>query len=170
MVTAALDTARLATARAIVASIPDPELPMLSLADLGIVRDVTVEGEHVVVTLTPTFTGCPALREMHEDVRQRLSEAGFVAEVRTVLAPAWTTDWITAEGRRKLHAAGIAPPGPAPRRDRPVPLTLSVKRTVPCPLCGSSDTERTSAFGATACRALHRCRTCSEPFEHMKEI
>jgi ring-1,2-phenylacetyl-CoA epoxidase subunit PaaD len=152
------------------ASVPDPELPMLTLGDLGILRDVTARDGRVEVWLTPTYSGCPALREMGRDVAARLAAAGFgEVAVRTVLSPPWTTDWITAEGRRKLAAAGIAPPGPAPRRDGPVPLTLTT-RAVPCPACGGADTTLTAAFGATACKDLRRCRACGEPFEHVKEI
>ena len=117
----------LEVAREVAASVPDPELPMVTLADLGILRDVTAEDGQLVVTITPTYSGCPALREIAQDLRHRLSQAGFApVTVRTVLAPAWTSDWITPAGRRKLQAAGIAPPHPAPARDRqaPVPLIL----------------------------------------------
>jgi ring-1,2-phenylacetyl-CoA epoxidase subunit PaaD len=163
----------LAAVREIAGSVPDPELPMLTLADLGILRGVTLGAACIVVSLTPTYTGCPALHEMHQDVSQRLAAAGFgEVEVRTVLSPPWSSDSITAEGRRKLAAAGIAPPGAAPRRAAgPVPLTLTVGRAnVTCPSCGSSDTRLTAAFSATACRDLYRCGACSEPFEHVKEI
>jgi ring-1,2-phenylacetyl-CoA epoxidase subunit PaaD len=163
----------LAWAREVAGLVPDPELPMLTLGDLGILRGVTADGARVVVSLAPTYTGCPALREMQQDVSARLAAAGFGdVEVRTVLSPPWSTDWITAEGRRKLAAAGIAPPGPAPRRaGGPVPLTLTVGRSgVTCPACGSSDTGLTAAFSSTACKDLYRCRACSEPFEHVKEI
>ncbi|MYV48112.1 1,2-phenylacetyl-CoA epoxidase subunit PaaD [Streptomyces sp. SID2888] len=154
--------------------VPDPELPMLTLADLGVLRgiDVTPDGT-VVARLTPTYSGCPAMAEMRADVSARLRAAGFPrVEIRTVLDPPWTTDWITAEGHRKLTEAGIAPPGSAPRRTGgPVPLELSVtRRTVACPRCGSSDTEETSRFAATSCKALWRCRSCLEPFEYVKEI
>jgi ring-1,2-phenylacetyl-CoA epoxidase subunit PaaD len=153
----------------------DPELPMLSIGDLGILRDISFEGERVVVSVTPTFSGCPAVAEIRADVHRRLVDAGFTdVAVRTVLSPGWSTDWITAEGRRKLAAAGIAPPsGSAPRRgDGPVPLTLTVGPGpgIACPACGSGDTERTAAFGSTACKDLYRCRACAEPFEHMKEV
>ena len=106
----------LALAREIAESVPDPELPMLTLADLGILREIRAEGTRVVVSLTPTYSGCPAMREMQQDVARRLTAAGLEAEVRTVLSPPWSSDWITGEGRRKLAAAGIAPPQPAPRR------------------------------------------------------
>lgn len=164
----------LARARDIAESVPDPELPMLTLSDLGILRGVTAEGQRIVVALTPTYSGCPALHEMRGDVARRLAAAGFAdAEIRTVLSPAWSSDWITAAGRRKLAAAGIAPPGPAPRRPAggPVPLTLTAGRPgLRCPACGSRDTTLTAAFSATACKDLYRCQTCAEPFEHVKEI
>jgi ring-1,2-phenylacetyl-CoA epoxidase subunit PaaD len=164
--------AELSAAREIAATVPDPELPMLTLGDLGILRDVTARDGQVVVTITPTYSGCPALREIAHDLRHRLRQAGFAdVSVRTELAPAWSSDQITAEGRRKLREAGIAPPGPAPAPG-PVPLTLSPARRerVACPRCGSADTTRTAAFGATACKALFRCEACREPFEHVKEI
>ena len=163
--------ADLAAAREIAAAVPDPELPMVTVADLGILRDVAAEDGRLVVTITPTYSGCPALREIAHDLRRRLGQAGFAeVTVRTALAPAWSSDWITAEGRRKLQAAGIAPPHPVP--SGPVPLTLTATRREPvaCPRCGSLDTTQTAAFGATACKALFRCETCREPFEHVKEI
>jgi ring-1,2-phenylacetyl-CoA epoxidase subunit PaaD len=174
MVTAA----GLAAARAVAAAVPDPELPMLTVADLGILRGVAAEGERLVVTITPTYSGCPALREIAHDLRHRLAASGFAeVDVRTALAPAWSSDWITAEGRRKLSAAGIAPPHavPAnrgPARPGPVPLTLTGTRheAVACPRCGSTATTRTAAFGATACKALFRCESCREPFEYVKEL
>lgn len=171
MVTAGTGNAELA--RRIAAEVPDPELPMLTIGDLGILREVTVDGPSVVVSLTPTYSGCPALREMSQDVIRRLAAAGLAnVAVRTVLSPAWSTDWISDAGRRKLAEAGIAPPGAAPRRDGgPVPLTLLPARAVvSCPACGSADTELTAAFSATACKELYRCRACREPFEHVREI
>ena len=160
-------------AHEIAAAVPDPELPMVTVADLGILRGVTDEDGRLVVTITPTYSGCPALREIAHDLRHRLSAAGYAdVTVRTALAPAWSSDWITADGRRKLRAAGIAPPRPAPARQGPVPLTLTGTRRdpVPCPRCGSADTTQTAAFGATACKALFRCEACREPFEHVKAI
>ncbi|WP_436888077.1 1,2-phenylacetyl-CoA epoxidase subunit PaaD [Nocardiopsis dassonvillei] len=161
-------------ARAAAAAVTDPELPMLTLADLGILRRVEIDGAGTVqVWITPTYSGCPALAEMRVDVDRAVRAAGFDAvEVRTELSPAWTTDWITDEGRRKLAEHGISPPGAAPRRAAgPVPLTLLPTRTAPrCPLCGAADTEELSRFGATSCKSLHRCRSCLEPFEHVKEI
>ncbi|MER7082418.1 ring-1,2-phenylacetyl-CoA epoxidase subunit PaaD [Saccharopolyspora kobensis] len=161
-------------ARAVAESVTDPELPVLTLADLGVLREVELaEDGTVVVSITPTYSGCPAMREMRSDLSSRLREAGFPeVEVRTVLDPPWTTDWISAAGRRKLADYGIAPPGAAPRHAAgPVPLTLAPPSSrVSCPQCGSPDTERVSQFGSTACKALRRCRACHEPFEHIKEI
>ncbi len=161
-----------ATARAVAERVPDPELPVLTLADLGILRDVQVSGGRVTITITPTYSGCPAMDTIRADLRAALGSAGYHhVDVRTVLAPAWTSDWITREGRRKLTSAGIAPPGPAPRRDGPVPIALGLRpRAVTCPRCGHHDTDELSEFGATACRALRRCPACQEPFEHVKEI
>ena len=171
------------TAQEAAAATPDPELPPLTIADLGILRSVEHEGDTVVATITPTYSGCPALREIGVDLRQRLAAAGFTrVEVRTRLAPPWSSEWITAEGRRKLAEAGIAAPHAAgargevartgaARRRGPVPLTLLPARpAVSCPRCGSARTVRTSEFGATACKALYRCDECREPFEYVKEI
>ncbi len=163
-------------ARHIASLVPDPELPMLTLCDLGVLRDIEVEQDGTVVArLTPTYSGCPAMAEMRAEVATRLRAAGFPAvRVVTVLDPPWTTDRITDEGRRKLAEHGIAPPGPrrtpesAPGR---VLLTLTLAPTaVPCPRCASADTEEISRFAATACTALRRCRACLEPFEHVKDL
>jgi ring-1,2-phenylacetyl-CoA epoxidase subunit PaaD len=160
-----------AAAYDVAAGTPDPELPMLTIADLGILRAVDVTADGVQVTITPTYSGCPAMREISADVRQRLERAGFRhVTVRTQLAPPWTSDWITADGRRKLAGAGIAPPSRAPRRGGPVPLTLSPPAPPSCPRCGSPRTRRTAEFGATACTSLHRCETCGEPFELVKPL
>jgi ring-1,2-phenylacetyl-CoA epoxidase subunit PaaD len=162
-----------AAARRLAASVPDPELPMLTVEDLGILRDVTAEGSRLLVSLTPTYSGCPALPEISHDVVNRLAEGGFTdVEVRLQLSPPWSAGWITETGRRKLAAAGIAPPHAVPRRtDGPIPLTLTAPtRRIACPACGSDRTERTAAFSGTACKDLYRCLACAEPFEHIKEI
>jgi ring-1,2-phenylacetyl-CoA epoxidase subunit PaaD len=162
-------------AYAVAAETPDPELPQLTIADLGILRDVDVTADGVVVTITPTYSGCPAMREIGADVERRLAAAGFGGvTVRTRLAPAWSSDWITAEGRRKLAEAGIAPPSAAPPRgvSGPVPVKLSTvpSDVVRCPRCGSLSTRETARFGATACKSLHRCDACGEPFEAVKAL
>ena len=165
---------KLRAAREAAAAVPDPELPMVTVADLGILRDVTADGDAVVVTITPTYSGCPAMREIAHDLRARLGRAGFAdVTVRTALAPPWTSDWITAEGRRKLRDAGVAPPGPAPAGlVGAVPLTLGPARRQPvaCPRCGSAGTTQTAAFSGTACKALYRCEACREPFEYVKDL
>ena len=160
-------------ARQVAESVTDPELPMLTLADLGVLRDVDVVADgHVVVDITPTYSGCPAMATMRDDLVRRLTEAGFArAEVRVSLHPAWTSDWITPDGRAALAAAGISPPGPAPSHGGPIPLTLlPTARVVRCPQCGSPASELVSEFGSTACKALYRCTDCLEPFDHVKEI
>ncbi|MGW3074176.1 1,2-phenylacetyl-CoA epoxidase subunit PaaD [Kitasatospora sp. NPDC001132] len=171
---------------AVAAAVPDPELPMLTLADLGVLAEVEVDGGSgsadgtVTAWLTPTYSGCPAVAEMAADVDRRLRAAGYPdVRVRLRLDPPWSTDLITAEGRRKLAEAGIAPPRPtaAVATAGPVALTLGPTRTgtatpppVPCPHCGGTATEELSRFGSTACKALWRCRACREPFERVKEI
>jgi ring-1,2-phenylacetyl-CoA epoxidase subunit PaaD len=156
-------------ARAAAAAVLDPELPVLSIADLGILRDVAMSDDgSVVVTITPTYSGCPAMDVIRRDVEDAVRAAGFDrVEVRTVLSPAWTTDWLTESGRRALQDYGIAPP--ASRRTAssgPVALSLSVR----CPQCGSPDTRESSRFGSTACKSLWVCNACREPFDHMKAI
>lgn len=161
-------------AREVAARVRDPELPALTLADLGVLRGVEAgEDGTVTAVLTPTYSGCPAMAEMRADVAGSLKAAGFAeVRIRTVLDPPWTSDWITEEGRRKLSEYGIAPPGPAQHHGSgPVPLVLSpTQRVLHCPHCGSADTEETSRFSATSCRALWRCLACREPFEYFKEI
>ncbi|WP_213009808.1 1,2-phenylacetyl-CoA epoxidase subunit PaaD [Paractinoplanes toevensis] len=157
----------------VVGAVVDPELPVVTLAELGIVREVAETDDGVVVTITPTYSGCPAMETIRDDIVRAVDGAGLGrAHVRTVLAPAWTTDWISESGRAKLAAAGIAPPGAAPRRGAgPVPLVLGVRQEpVACPQCGHAESERLAAFSATACRELRRCLACREPFEHVKEI
>ena len=154
------------------ADVPDPELPMVTISELGILRDVDARDGRVYVSITPTYCGCPALAQIAADLRSRLERSGYCdVEVQTVLSPPWTTDWITHAGRRKLAEAGMAPPLSAPTRQGPVPIRLTrTARVVRCPRCGSTETELRSPFGATACKALYWCRSCTEPFEYVKEI
>ena len=158
-------------AREVAASVTDPEMPMLTLEDLGVLRGVREEADGVVVTITPTYSGCPAMATMRDDLVHRLADAGYSATVEVSLSPAWSSDWITERGRRALRDHGLSAPGPAPHRAGPVPLTLlPVRRDLTCPRCSSTEVELTSEFGATACKALYRCTACAEPFEHVKEI
>ena len=165
--------ARVAHAWHVLSSVLDPEVPVVSVRDLGIVRDIRIDGDGIEVVLTPTYSGCPATEVIEVSVRSALADAGFGSvAVRLQRAPAWTTDWISAEGRRKLREYGIAPPGPADP-DSGVAMRFMPSRSavrLRCPRCNSENTERISAFGSTACKALHRCRACGEPFEHFKPI
>jgi ring-1,2-phenylacetyl-CoA epoxidase subunit PaaD len=166
-------TAARTPAYEVAAATPDPEIPTLTIEDLGILRSVRYFPEEgIVVTITPTYSGCPAMHEIAADVTARLRRVGFErVTVATQLAPPWTTDWITPEGKRKLAAVGIAPPPAAPSRTGPVPLTLGRRPPSPrCPRCDSPDTSVTAQFSATACKSLHRCNACGEPFEAVKAI
>ena len=170
-----MSTRTAATAYDVAASVTDPEMPMLTLEDLGVLRDVRLDGDAggraVVVTITPTYSGCPAMATMRDDLVHRLHDAGYTARVEVSLSPAWSSDWITERGRRALREHGLSAPGPAPRAGDPVLLTLTpTRRDLDCPRCGSRRVELTSEFGATACKALYRCEDCLEPFEHVKEI
>ncbi|MFI9231527.1 1,2-phenylacetyl-CoA epoxidase subunit PaaD [Streptomyces rimosus] len=154
--------------RDLAGSVPDPELPVVTLAELGILRGLRMTGPgRVEVELTPTYTGCPAIETMSADIECVLHDNGIPqVEVRTVLSPPWTTDAITAEGRRKLAEFGIAPPRPTGPAGGPVPVALAIR----CPHCGSTDTTLLSRFSSTACKALRRCESCREPFDHFKEL
>lgn len=155
--------------REVVGQVPDPEIPVLTIADLGILRDVRVgAGGCVEVTITPTYSGCPAMDTIAEDIAQTCARHGWPdVTVHRELSPAWTTDWMTDEGKRKLREFGIAPP--ARRRGSaagPVPVPLSVR----CPRCGSPDTRQVNRFGSTACKALYACNACLEPFDYFKVL
>ena len=168
---ASVGTNAVEAAWAVLATVPDPELPSVSLCDLGIVRDVRPRSDGLQVVLTPTYSGCPATEVIAQDVVDALQAAGLgPVEVTFQLAPAWSTDWISAQGRQKMQASGIVPP----RATAGLGITVSPihirPRALNCPRCGSADTEMLSAFGATACKALHRCRACGEPFEYFKPL
>jgi ring-1,2-phenylacetyl-CoA epoxidase subunit PaaD len=161
-----------AMAREVACQVTDPEMPMLTLEDLGVLRDVEMADGRVVVTITPTYSGCPAMATMRDDLVHRLRDHGFDdVAVRVSLHPAWSSDWISERGRRALTDHGLSAPGPAPRHNGPVLLNLwPTRRALSCPRCGSRDVDLTSEFGPTACKALYRCAACLEPFEHVKEI
>jgi ring-1,2-phenylacetyl-CoA epoxidase subunit PaaD len=172
VVNATLEATRIERAWAVLDAVPDPEVPALSVRDLGIVREVNEQGGALEIVLTPTYSGCPATEVIERNVVDAIEAAGLgPARVTTRRAPAWTTDWISAEGRTKLRDYGIAPPGPVAAGGA-VPVRIFGRRAdaVACPRCGSPRTERLSAFGSTACKALWRCLACREPFEHFKPI
>ena len=149
----------------LIREIEDPELPHVTIGDLGIVRSVTIEAGTATVLLTPTYTGCPATEQIRDDVAAAVAEAGFEADVRMVMSPAWTTDWITERGHQRLLAAGIAPPPPVGE-----PGVTAVEPPVACPRCSSRHTRLISNFGGTACKATYVCNACSEPFELFKAL
>ena len=153
----------------VLSTVPDPEVPAISVVDLGIIRDVVVSENEIRVTVTPTYSGCPAMREIEDDIRSALVKAGAPSvAINTVYAPAWTTDWMSDEAREKLRAYGIAPPGPAENGG----LITLTRRVVPvaCPFCGSTNTRLQSEFGSTACKAIHVCQSCRQPFDEFKAI
>ena len=146
------------------ASVVDPEIPVLTIADLGVLREVDVRDGHVEVAITPTYSGCPAMNMIALEIELALEREGFrKPKIRTVLSPAWTTDWMSEDGRRKLKDYGIAPPLPASSR-----RALFGVQEVACPQCGSDNTELLSEFGSTSCKALWRCKSCREPFDYFK--
>lgn len=154
-----------AKAWAAAAAVPDPEVPCVTVADLGILRWVRVENGVAVAGVTPTYSGCPATLAIELAIETALRDAGFDARTERLLSPPWTTDWITADGREKLRAYGIAPPEESGGK-----ATLFAAVEVTCPHCASRDTERLSEFGSTACKAQYRCRSCLEPFDYFKCI
>ncbi|WP_144111576.1 1,2-phenylacetyl-CoA epoxidase subunit PaaD [Paraburkholderia sp. BCC1886] len=169
------DDATLARAWTVLESVPDPEIPVVSIRELGILRDVRRADDGALeIVITPTYSGCPAMSQIAEDVAHALDDADLKPyRIATVLAPAWTTDWMTTEAREKLRAYGIAPPtgncgSPAPMQEK---VMRFVPRALPapaCPRCGSAHTERLAQFGSTACKALYRCLDCREPFDYFK--
>ena len=168
----AMAVSRTERAWATLDEVPDPEVPALSVRDLGLVRGISEQGETLEVVLTPTYSGCPATEVIERSVLDAIEAAGLgPARVRLQRAPAWTTDWISEHGKAKLRDYGIAPPGPVAAGGA-VPVRITGRRAdlVPCPRCASPRTERLSAFGSTACKALWRCLACREPFEQFKAI
>jgi ring-1,2-phenylacetyl-CoA epoxidase subunit PaaD len=158
------------TAWQVLGTVLDPEVPVLSVLDLGLVRGVREHGDTIEVVLTPTYSGCPATEVIEQQIRAALQGAGLAPlQITWQRAPAWTTDWISDEGKRKLREYGIAPPGAASHGAVPVRFVARAPK-LDCPRCGSANTERLSAFGSTACKATYRCRACGEPFEHFKAI
>ncbi|MDJ0657245.1 MAG: phenylacetate-CoA oxygenase subunit PaaJ [Xanthomonadales bacterium] len=149
------------------AAVKDPEIPVLTIADLGILRQVTMDGDHCVVTITPTYSGCPAMNTIEQDVLSVLAEHNVEATVETLLDPPWTTDWMSEDGRRKLEAYGIAPPAETSASKRAI---WGEDPTVCCPRCKSESTRKVSEFGSTACKALYQCQDCQEPFDYFKCI
>ena len=144
----------------LLSSVCDPEIPVLTLQDLGVLRDISITGDEISVTITPTYSGCPAVEVMQEDIKTVLADAGYQhVTVQQSLSPAWTTDWMSDAGREKLRAYGIAPP--ARQAD---------SKNIQCPQCGSGDVKRISEFGSTACKALYQCQDCLEPFDYFKCI
>ena len=152
------------------AEVPDPEIPVISVVELGVVRGVTVDEDRVRVELTPTFLGCPALERMREQMAACISELGAEPEVEVVLDDSWSTDRITPEGREKLRAAGFAPPAPRDPSGRPPELVQLRSNSFRCPYCGSRETTLENIFGPTPCRSLRYCRSCRQPFEQFKTI
>lgn len=165
MVAATISTLDAARARRALAEVVDPEIPVLNVLELGVVRSVEAEGERVEVAITPTYSGCPAMHAIALDIDRALHDAGFrEVRVRTVVAPAWTTDWLTEEARDKLRAIGIAPPPGSAKR------SLLGDEHAACPVCGSGRTSMLSRFGSTACKAIWRCDACLETFDQFKCI
>jgi ring-1,2-phenylacetyl-CoA epoxidase subunit PaaD len=148
----------------ILENVCDPEVPVLSILDLGIVRDVLLHEKEIEIIITPTYSGCPAMNMIAMNIRIEMATHGFKnVKIKEILSPAWTTDWMSEDGKRKLKEYGIAPP-----QYRVEDLGLEIERDIPCPLCDSTNTELLSEFGSTSCKALHRCKDCLEPFDYFK--
>lgn len=149
----------------ILREVPDPEIPVISILDLGVVREARLEGDKAFVKITPTYSGCPAMDVIGDDIKKALADEGYLAEVKLVLSPAWTTDWMTDEGKKALKDYGIAPPM-NPTADKEA--LLGNKRVIPCPQCESKNTQLVSQFASTACKAMFKCNDCEETFEYFK--
>lgn len=152
----------------LISEIPDPEIPVITIAELGVIRDVIVEGEKVEVKITPTYSGCPAMKRMEDDIRTTLKENGITdLKITTVYSPPWTTDWINEEAKEKLRVYGIAPPE---KTTEDKSWLTGKSKIIKCPRCGSQNTRLVSQFGSTACKALYQCNDCLEPFDYFKCI
>jgi len=148
--------------------IPDPEIPVIDIVELGVIRDINSQNDSIEVTITPTYSGCPAMKQMEDDIKKKLSEKGYKeVKIKTIFNPPWTTDWITEEAKEKLNEYGIAPPEHS-SIDKAV--LLGKERVVKCPRCASTNTKIISQFGSTACKALYQCIDCLEPFDYFKCI
>jgi ring-1,2-phenylacetyl-CoA epoxidase subunit PaaD len=153
----------------ILRQVTDPEIPFIDVVELGVVRDVVVDGSHVRVDITPTYSACPAMKVIADDIVSALRGRGYTdVVVREVLTPAWTTDWLSEETKEKFRAHGIAPPGVVV--EEPLVMLSRLRSTVQCPFCGSSNTEERSEFGSTACKAIHYCLSCKQPFDRFKPL
>lgn len=151
---------------AILAQVEDPEVPVLTIEDLGVLRDVEIDGSRIDVIITPTYSGCPAMDMITVNIKAAMQEAGYDdVHVKLVLSPAWTTDWMSEAGKQKLKAYGIAPPA---EKTGDKSFLFGEEKTIPCPQCDSTNTEVISQFGSTACKALYRCNDCKEPFDYFK--
>ncbi|PRQ11327.1 phenylacetate-CoA oxygenase subunit PaaJ [Corynebacterium sp. 13CS0277] len=151
------------------ARVADPEIPVISIADLGILRAVRFDYTTPVITITPTYSGCPAMGTIAGEIVDECLESGYIgARVEVSLTPAWTTDWMTEVGREQLAAYGIAPPQPTAAPTGPIPIAIGTRPEVACPRCGSTDTTTLARFGSTSCKALYQCRSCHEPFDYFK--
>jgi ring-1,2-phenylacetyl-CoA epoxidase subunit PaaD len=148
----------------LIASIPDPEIPVITIEELGILRSVEMNNEELIITITPTYSGCPAMKTIEDEIKSVLKEEGIAnAQVKTVYSPAWTTDWMTDEAKEKLEKYGISPPGKLSKL-----YSIAGDRAVACPRCGSTEVTMVSMFGSTACKALYKCNKCLEPFDQFK--
>lgn len=152
--------------KSLLETLPDPEIPVISIVELGIVKDVIVEGKKAKIKITPTYSGCPAMKQIEDDIKSLLQEKGYETTIEMVYSPAWTTDWISDFAKEKLRKYGIAPPEHS-TIDKRVLMGLQ-KREVACPQCKSTNTEMISQFGSTACKSLYKCLDCKEPFDYFK--
>ena len=160
----------LAQIEALLDAIPDPEIPVVSIRELGILRDIRFAAGALEIVITPTYSGCPAMGQIEDDIHALLAQHGLKAKVRRQLAPAWTTDWMTPQAQDKLRRYGIAPPHSTPAQEQVLRFAPKAAATKPvaCPHCGSENTTETSHFGSTACKALYKCLSCREPFDYFK--